>query len=103
MALTRLRKCPACGKPGINIFERLFLPAWRPIYCRSCGAAFRLARIWRWFRVTVPMFVGVPAMYVAFWVPDPPYRIAAVLVIAAILILHAYQPIVREDRPDGPG
>ena len=78
----------------------MFLPAWRSIHCRSCGATFRLSRIWRWVLALVSTLIGVPAMFVAYWVPDPLYRAAALLVLADILILHAYQPIVQTGRLD---
>ena len=100
MALRSLRKCPACGKPGIDAVDRLFLPAWRTIHCRSCGATFRLARPWRWIRIAATVVIGLPALYVAFESSDPSYRIAALLVLAAVLSLHAYQPIVRTGQLD---
>ena len=100
MSLKSLSTCPACGDPGIYILERMFLPAWRSIHCRFCGATFRLSLIWRWVLAAVSMLFGVPAMFVAYWVPDPIYSIAALLVLAVIVILHAYQPIVRTGQLD---
>ena len=100
MALRSLLRCPACAKQGIDAFDRLFLPAWRTIYCRSCGATFRLAPAWRWIRIAATVVIGLPALYVAFESSDPSHRIAALLVLAAVLLLHAYRPIVRTGQFD---
>jgi len=102
MALRSPRTCPACGKPGIYILERIFLPAWRSIRCRFCGATFLLSWIWRFVLAVVSMFVGVPAMFIAYWVPDPLYRVPALLVLARMLAVGAYQPLVRRHPPTRP-
>ncbi len=95
-----LRNCPSCGNEGIRIFDRLFLPAWRSIHCGSCGATFRLVRIWRWIQIAATVFVGLPALYVIYGSPEPSHRIAALIVLGAVLLLHAYQPIVQTGRLD---
>jgi len=101
MGLKSPRICTVCGRPGLYILQRMFSPIWRSIPCRFCGAVFEHSWGWNLLWNAIATIIGAPAMFAAFWAPDPWYRIPALILVVLIFAVGAWLPLVQKNPPLG--